>query len=339
MNVNRFQQQAPQGRPQGFAQQGQQQVPQGRQQMPPQQPPPGRPQGFAPQGQQQRGFAPAPTAPGRMAGPPQHAGAAQRPAFRGGPAGPGQQRGFQQRGPAQAMNGNPFAGVGQARARRDANYITDGGYIVLVNKVKHIVGHRDRLNKVIVELTVLAVLAASETGRTHQIGEQAVHVIKEDLQYDYFLPEVKAMIAGIVECPEEAIDEAFVLECCNEQTNPLGGYVIEMANRPKMTGGGKLITIRNYKRRIRSGEIQQILAPDVVARFFPGDTLARMAQAEASEVQQDQQQQAQSFQQPAPQQQQQGYAQGYAQAQVPEGYYLAADGNVYAEEPSDDIPF
>lgn len=283
----------------------------------------------APQQQPQRGFGPAPqqsphAAPQQAPQTPQFGQQAQRPGFRGAPQQGFQQPQQQQRQPAQALRPNPFAGIAQARAQTEKNYEECGGYVERIDSVTWIVGYNDGLNKVIIKKTVLGVTVPNAQGRTHSVGEQISHVIVENLKYDYFLPEVKAFIANVVGCPQEAVDDVMCQEIFNPAANPLGGLVVEVMNNPKMSGSGKLLAIKNYKRRIRSAEIQQILAPEVVARFFPGDTLARMAAGEAQEAAQQaarEAEQAQNVQHVT--QGTAGYPQGGMLPPPPQGNYPA----------------
>jgi hypothetical protein len=221
------------------------------------------------------------------------------PAFRGPP------QGQQQRAQAaQPRNANPFAGVEQVKAQTDSNYARSGGYIIKLDEVKHFVGHNDGLNKVLIKKTVLGIVAPAEDGHTHVVGEQIVHLIKEDPRYNYFKAEVKAFVAVLLGMPEQAVTEAIIWEALT--SGALHGLVAEVQNRLHATARSQIVR-KNYMRRVRSNEIPQIIAPEVVARYFPNGTLERMAQVEAQEAahfeaQQNQQPSPQAFQQPQAQQ-------------------------------------
>lgn len=144
---------------------------------------------------------------------------------------------------------NPFAGVGQAKASHDNNYITPGHYISRVDAVKMKEDCRDGGDAFIVEMIPLFVLAEVDEPmngiptRSNKAGVKMSHVVKNaGPGKDYFLPNVKQFaetaIDGFAESSDE--DQEKLLKRIVAEDQPLAGKVVlEVVARSIVAKGSK----------------------------------------------------------------------------------------------------
>ena len=258
-----------------------------------QQPPPGQPQPQQPQGYPQP----------------------QQP-FQGGP----QPAVFPGGAPPQRPEANAaavFANLGAAQASKSSNWVRPGDYLVKIEGMKLTVS-KEGSNVCIVECLCLHVFSDEAATRIGQAG----HVVGEQFAVSYsdkhlsFLGNVKAMVAGLEGIPGEQIDAALaqggssitqhaVLMCGPEQ--PYAGMFAHLTAMQILTRRQTPFTKTDWHREVRPSELQGILSPEEMQRFFPGDALQRLLETEQKVHGGAPPQQQPVQQRPPAQQQPQGY--------------------------------
>jgi hypothetical protein len=307
----------------------------------------------APQGQwpQQPGYgAPPPQQPYPQPQAPQQWGPQpgyQQPpqGFGGQPYQPAPQPQFQ---PPPPQGGGPvgmFRGVEGARQLVRANYVRAGLYWCRIDKCKTDIS-RKRETFAAIEMTVVKVIDG-DNGKGHRVGESVSRLIM--MTSDYFLPEVKAFVAGSVGMQPEQITE----HNCNEvfgPTQPLTGTVVEVQASLITTKKNTPFTTVTFKREVPAAELlappPHGLDPHVIATFFPGNVLNRMAEAQqanpalhpspapaAAPVPHGYQQPPAGYPQQAPQAAPQQYPQQYPQQQ-PQPQYPQQAPQAYPQQPA-----
>lgn len=176
-----------------------------------------------------------------------------------------------------------FAGIKDARASFDANYIRDGHYLFRVDKIE--VG-KSRSGKAFmaVNLTTLYQVVPNGLPREHRVGEQVTHMLTITGN-DSFLGNVKSMISHLMEVPPEDVgmEECMQLVAPDQ---PLAGSIIEViaVSRPKKTKPSELFTHVNYKRTVSPEEAMQTLPKTTQDMFFPNGKLQKLAEFFAREA-------------------------------------------------------
>lgn len=167
---------------------------------------------------------------------------------------------------------NAIKGIGDAKMRIGANYIRPGHYMLRMDGIK-IDETRNKVAFMAVETTVVKVLD-DDQGKGHRVGEAVCHWMK--VVDDNFLPNLKAMIAHIMDMkPEEIAQEHAMLICAADQ--PLTGSVIEVNARQIMTRQNKPFTEVNYKREVPPAEALTVLDAEAQRIYFPNEFLAKAA--------------------------------------------------------------
>jgi len=154
-----------------------------------------------------------------------------------------------------------FDNIKNVKASLDANYVQPGHYAFLIEAGK-VSKDRTGIPFVVLEMVCVGVFDDSPSFmppaedktlsvRQHFQGERASHLIKNGGPgADMFLPNVKAMLAGISSRPEESIttedaNAAFVVD---GQTSVLRGLVVEVSARnQKSQKTGKNFTKITYR--------------------------------------------------------------------------------------------
>ena len=172
-------------------------------------------------------------------------------------------------------NTDLFAGIADAKARLDANYERPGHYVERIDAIK-----RGQSRKgdafLVVEKTVLHVFDDDE-GRGHKAGESVSHMMMS--KHDSFLGNVKAMVAKLLDCATESVDSNACLMICDD-SQPLGGMLIECKNRNIQTKAGNPFTVINYIREVTAQELieRDLLSARILDLYFEGGVLLqRMA--------------------------------------------------------------
>jgi hypothetical protein len=149
---------------------------------------------------------------------------------------------------------NPFSGIGQTKASRDANYVNPGGYIMRIDSVRMKKNRKDGPIFVI-ELTPLHVLREESTlmngvdVKSNRLGVGCTHLIPfTGPGAEMALPNIKAfaetVIPGFAEAGGKEQEEALALVTGDEQ--PLAGMMVEITARPIVTRSKKDFTKVNY---------------------------------------------------------------------------------------------
>lgn len=260
-------------------------------QQPYQQPPQ---QGYPPQGPPQQPQAP--QQPWQQFHPQTPAGPQYQPPFAPG--------GYGKPMPQVAM----FGGVEAAKPMTQANYQRPGRYWQRINKCKT---DRSRKNEdfAAIEMTIIKIINTDGVQNPHRVGEDTTRMIMK--KQDQFLPEVKAFVCGCTGLPQEQVTEAN----CNMvfgPDQPLAGMIVEVNGYLITTRAGRPFTKVQFEREVKAAEALSVLDPQLVAHFFPGGALQRVAEHEARNPQPQYPQQPPA---PAPAPLNQGYGQ-----QPPQGY-------------------
>ena len=151
-----------------------------------------------------------------------------------------------------------FAGIKDAKARVDANYIRPGHYICVVRKAKL---DKNRKKKIFfaLEMTVLECIHADNIDRAHRPGEDVSHLLMEE--WDGFLPDVKALLSSLLVCPEDDIDVA-ACKLVVGDSQPLEHVIVEVKARNKVTNNDKDFTIVRYERVLSDEEALERYSTD-----------------------------------------------------------------------------
>ena len=149
---------------------------------------------------------------------------------------------------------NPFAGMKDTKASRDANYVTPGHYVMRVDGV-HLRENRSNQPIFIIEMTPLHVLS-SETCLMNNVntvsnkaGVPCTHLIPlEGKGKDMALPNIKAFLLAAIEGSEDAdIDEETVNDVVADN-QPLAGLMLEVTARSIRTKANTDFTKVVYRR-------------------------------------------------------------------------------------------
>lgn len=167
-----------------------------------------------------------------------------------------------------------FKTIKDVKMRQSANYVRAGSYWARIDAIK-----LDQSRKgavfLAVEMTVVKVLE-DDQGRGHKVGETVSHLMMKDA--DSFLPNVKAMIAHIMDMKPEEIEAQHAEAICAAD-QPLKGCVVDLYNRMISTRKGNPFTEVNYRREVPPAEALAALDAEVQRLYFPNDALAKMAAA------------------------------------------------------------
>ncbi len=190
-----------------------------------------------------------------------------------------------------------FTNLSTVKLRTSTERLKAGNYLVRIDKVKYL---KDRLSvdRIFIEFTVLAVLSSSEGPPFHSVGEEAAQSIKVSGN-EYAKADWATFCAGMFECKVEQLDSPEVMALTGNKpldefiTNEdpakgpvqiLRGDVAEVQSRTIMTkdktstGGAKshpMVVARKWRKASKE-EVLRSMTPDLVARFFPGDSLNRL---------------------------------------------------------------
>lgn len=173
-----------------------------------------------------------------------------------------------------------FAGIKDAKAQLDANYMRPGIYWSRINRIKVDVSRKQE-PFVAIEQTIIHVLD-DDDGKGHKKGEDITHMLMP--KHDLFLPNIKGFIAGACSMDADAITEVEAMEVCGVG-QPLTGTVVECRNRQIQTKAGNPFTVVKYEREVPAAELMQALPPIDQENFFPGGALARIAEFQAQQAQ------------------------------------------------------
>lgn len=184
-----------------------------------------------------------------------------------------------------------FSNLSQTKILGDANYTKYGNYVVRIDKVKR--GEtRLREQHIIIDYTVIAVLAHQEPPPNHVVGEEACHYIGVTGN-EYAQADWASFVSGVFEVPVTELDSPQVKAACNNRdiddwasnenpqmgpVQPMRGMVMELNNRMVMTkdkpnNPSKPFTKVRWKRPVPKEEVLKLLTPEQVNRFFPAGSL------------------------------------------------------------------
>lgn len=180
-----------------------------------------------------------------------------------------------------------FSGIKNAKTKVDAEYVAAGQYLMRIDKVKQ---DKDRKNVPFfaVEMTCLHVTDGSHP-KAHRIGADVTWLIKST--NDYFLPEIKAFVLNVLEedLDAKSEDEAeSLVEAICADDNPMAGTVVELHAREIVLrekdekGNDKLFTRVSFRREVPFSEVADTLTEQEIERFYPGDQLVKLVEAEAA---------------------------------------------------------
>lgn len=178
-----------------------------------------------------------------------------------------------------------FKGIKDAKAKVDAVYDGPGHYLERIEKVK-LDESRKGVTFFAVEKTVIHVFDnADNNSLAHRVGDSPTFMIMQTS--DYFQSEVKAFIKSVLEedldtKPEDEILE--MIQAIVDDSQPLAGTVVEMRNRLITTQKENVITRSNFVREVPASELLEVLTDDEKSRFFPGDQLEKMIEAEQKQA-------------------------------------------------------
>lgn len=167
-----------------------------------------------------------------------------------------------------------FAGIKDAKASFQANYIRAGHYLFRLDKIE--LGQSRALKTFMaVNLTTVYIVSPSGMPTEHKVGESCTHMI---MYNDSFLGNVKAMISHLLEVPPDEIglEECMALVAPDQ---PLAGKVIEVFadTKPMKKNPSAVFTNVVYKRMVPPDECIRILPAHTQSVYFPNDALAKMA--------------------------------------------------------------
>lgn len=167
-----------------------------------------------------------------------------------------------------------FKSIKDVKMRQAANYIRAGAYWTRLDAIK-IDKNRKGFVFMAVEMTIVKVLD-DDQGRGHKVGEEVCHMLMKD--NDSFLPNVKAMIAHIMDMKPEEIEAQHAETICAED-QPLRGTVVDVYARAITTRQNKPFTEVNYRREVPPAEAANMLDAETQRLYFPNGALTKMAAA------------------------------------------------------------
>lgn len=224
-------------------------------------------------------FAPPAFAPPAFTGPAQVFAPAQPQHMPGAPGGP-----------------SIFAGIRNATEMFERGIQhKPGDYFELVKLVK-LQPKRNFGYGLVIETAILVALdqvnGVGGNGLGHREGEEPITnwIASYGEAADYFLPNVKAFIAGAFGLTKEQLEQLDADDCdaIVGPDQPMAGLVVETHSelRPggaKSKNPGKMFCRIGYKRRVAFAELASRISPAVQARFFPGNALADAVAKEAGQ--------------------------------------------------------
>ncbi len=184
-----------------------------------------------------------------------------------------------------------FKNLSTTKLRGVSNFVKYGNYLVRIDKVKNQPG---RLNeqRIFIEYTVIATLPHSEGPPNHVVGEEACQMI-EITGNEYAAEDWARFMTGMFDCKVEELDSPDVKTLCGNRdtddwaTNedpklgavqPMRGMVAELKAKCIMTkekpgNPSHPFTKITGWRTASKEEVVKALTPELIARFFPGDSL------------------------------------------------------------------
>lgn len=167
-----------------------------------------------------------------------------------------------------------FKSLKDVKMRQAANYMRAGTYWCRIDAIK-IDKNRKMAVFMAVEMTIVKVLD-DDQGRGHKVGEGVCHMLM--VANDSFLPNIKAMIAHIMDMRPEEIEARHAEQIC-ALDQPLTGTVVDVYARAITTKAGKPFTEINYRREVPPAEAAATLDAETQEVYFPNDALTKMAGA------------------------------------------------------------
>lgn len=183
-----------------------------------------------------------------------------------------------------------FSGVEGARASNSSNYARPGHYFVRFDAMK-IAENFQKLGFFVIEQTSLwtdpATVQAWESEgkpadkKPHAVGEEVVDVMKQS--DTMFLPNIKAMVANLLEVTADQVTEEVCLRMVSPE-NPFGGALVECVNTRIFTRGkGQPFTKKHYKRIVPAAEIMAAMltadpSGESINRIFKDGALERLVE-------------------------------------------------------------
>ena len=161
-----------------------------------------------------------------------------------------------------------FDSIGQVKASLDANYVKPGHYLFLIENGK-LSKARDEIPFVVLEMVCVKVFGDTAdyqpvedpSAKGHFVGERASHLIKNGGPgKDMFLPNIKAMVTGVMGIGEDAVkpelvESIFVTEGKESEWR---GLVVEVEARNRKTNAGKTFTRVSYKSAIDPDSFEEL---------------------------------------------------------------------------------
>ena len=187
--------------------------------------------------------------------------------------------------PAVRAGRSLFAGVEDVKASFQSNYIAEGNYIVLIRNIKTI-SNRKGDDFVAIEMTVLACLPGIEP--MNRPGEEVSHLI--GAKNDSFLPNVKAMIAGLAGKSADEVTEETCMEVApegNDAVSPLSGMIAEVSAKGITTKKGTPFTVVSYKGAVSATQLARVSSDEnahAIEMALGAGVLEKLVAAESGEA-------------------------------------------------------
>jgi len=170
-----------------------------------------------------------------------------------------------------------FAGVEQARVMTGSNYVRDGRYFALVNRVKE-GKNRNNVGFVAIEMTILVILPGMDA--MHREGEEVSHLLSSNKPV-YFLSDLKKFIAV---AGNGTVDEV-TLDICKQVSsddNPMGGTLIEFEAKTIVTKEKKQdFTVVTYRRTVPAIEVAEKVRAEIADQVMGKGVLEALVAKEA----------------------------------------------------------
>ena len=170
--------------------------------------------------------------------------------------------------------GGIFSRIASAKASVASTYLRPGKRLLRIDDVKHLTNTR-KGEAVMFEFTVVREIA-SHPGEGFLPGQTCSdgHFFSKEGCAE----RIKAALKGITGMDEEALTEDFIQSIILGKV--LNGAVVMAESFTKTTRSGQNITATKYHGIVPPSQLKQMLSPEEVAQFFPGDILDRMIQEE-----------------------------------------------------------
>lgn len=168
-----------------------------------------------------------------------------------------------------------FGGIKGAKSV-DSLYFTPGIYWARIDKNK-VDNSRKGRTFCANEFTIVRVIDDMD-GKSLRVGQSPSHLMFQDS--DYFNSDINGFIGNTMGLDCNSVTEEHAEQIYGDE-QPLVGTVVEISVRTIVTKQGTDFNRITYVREVKAEELLKTLPEEIIDRFFPGNVLEAMVEAEA----------------------------------------------------------